>query len=142
MPEDLPEKVMVTFAGDDPVHVRCIDGRVELTLSFAELDDGDRIWHDFQITVYYQPRLEGLRLEFFRDGAIELSGDAYAGRAAIGLRGIFAKVFSSRRTLKFEPAIDRRNAALATLEFNSAVVDNGWISVSVADSSRSVGHSH
>ncbi|MEX2137947.1 MAG: hypothetical protein WD894_01710 [Pirellulales bacterium] len=133
MPEDLPENVVVTFAAEDPVHVRCIDGRVEVTLSFAELDDGHRVWYDFQITVYYHPRLEGLRLEFFRHGPIELSGEAYAGRAAIGLRGIFAKVFSSRRTLKFEPAIDRRNAALATLEFNSALVDNGWISVTVAD---------
>ena len=133
MPEDLPENVVVTFAANDPVRVRFIEGRVEVTVAIAELDDGHRAWYDFQITVYYTPRREGLHLEFFRDGPIELSGDAYAGRAAIGLRGIFAKVFSSRRTLKFEPAPNPQNAALATLEFSSAIVDNGWISVTVAD---------
>jgi hypothetical protein len=134
MPEDMPENVLVTFAANDPVRVRFIEGRIEVTVAIAELDDGHRAWYDFQITVYYMPRREGLRLEFFRDGPIELSGDRYAGRAAIGLRGIFAKVFSSRRTLKFEPATNPQNSALARLEFNSALVDNGWISITVADS--------
>jgi hypothetical protein len=135
IPEDLPENVVVTFAAKDPVRMRFVEGRVEVTVAIAELDDGHRAWYDFQITVYYQPHREGLRLEFIRDGAIELSGEAYAGRAAIGLRGIFAKVFSSRRTLKLEPKVNPENAALATLEFSSAIVDNGWISVTVADRS-------
>ncbi len=139
LPDDLPEDVLVTFAAKDPLRVRCVDGRVEMTVAIAELDDGRRGWYDFQITVYYHPRLEGLRMEFFRDGPIELTGEAYAGRAAIGLRGIFAKVFSSRRTLKIEPEIGAQNPRLAALEFNSALVDNGWISVSVADRTGSVG---
>jgi hypothetical protein len=139
LPDDLPEDVLVTFAAKDPVRVRCVDGRVEVTVAIAELDDGRRGWYDFQVTVYYHPRREGLRLEFFRDGPIELTGEAYAGRAVIGLRGIFAKVFSSRRTLKIEPQIAAQHPRLATLEFNSAMVDNGWISVSVADRNESVG---
>jgi hypothetical protein len=133
LPEDLPENVSITFAEEDPLRVRCGDGRVELTLAVAELDDGRRAWHDFEITVFYRPHREGLRLEFSREGAIELSGEAYKGRTEVVLRGIFAKVFSHRRKLTFDPANDNPNPAFATLAFSSALVDNGWISITVAD---------
>ncbi|HJS07297.1 MAG TPA: hypothetical protein VJ809_06535 [Pirellulales bacterium] len=133
LPEDLPEQVSITFAEKDPLRVRCTDGRVELTLAVAELDEGRRAWHDFQITVFYRPHREGLRLEFAREGAIELSGEAYKGRTEVVLRGIFAKVFSHRRKLTFDPASENPNPALATLAFSTALVDNGWISITVAD---------
>jgi hypothetical protein len=133
LPEDLPENVSITFAETDPLRVRCVDGRVELTLAVAELDEGRRVWHDFEITVFYRPHRDGLRLEFAREGAIELSGEGYKGRTEVVLRGIFAKVFSHRRKLTFDPAKDNPNPALATLAFSSALVDNGWISITVAD---------
>jgi hypothetical protein len=133
LPEDLPERVSITFAEQDPLRVRCTDGRVELTLAVAELDDGRRVWHDFEITVFYRPHREGLRLEFAREGAIELSGEAYKGRTEVVLRGIFAKVFSHRRKLTFDPASDNPTPAWETLTFSSALVDNGWISITVAD---------
>jgi hypothetical protein len=136
LPEDLPENVSITFAEKDPLRVRSSDGRVELTLAVAELDEGRRVWHDFEITVFYRPHVEGLRLEFAREGAIELSGEAYKGRTEVVLRGIFAKVFSHRRKLTFDPTTDNPNPALATLAFSSALVDNGWISITVADAKR------
>jgi hypothetical protein len=136
LPDDLPENVVVTFADEDPVRVRCHQGRVEVKLAIAELDQGERFWHDFEITVYFRPRYEGLRLAFVRDGAIELGGEGHAGRTEIVLRGIFAKVFSQRRKLEVAPQIGPDRPALAALEFSSAVVDNGWISITVADRAK------
>jgi hypothetical protein len=133
LPDDLPENVSITFAENDPLRVRCGDGRVQLTLAVAELDEGRRVWNDFEITVFYKPHREGMRLEFARDGAIELSGEGYKGRTEIVLRGIFAKVFSHRRKLTFDPAMENPSPALATLAFSSALVDNGWISITVAN---------
>jgi hypothetical protein len=99
------------------------------------LDDGRHFWQDFEVTVFYRPQCEGLRLEFARDGAIELGGE-YAGRTEFVLRGIFAKVFSQRRKLVLEPSSDRPLPGLATLAFSSALVDNGWISITVAERKR------
>jgi hypothetical protein len=133
LPDDLPEDVVVTFAEEEPLHVRFHEGRVEIQLTIAELDQGGRLWNDFGITAFYRPQRSGLRLEFVRDGAVELTGEGYTGRTEFVLRGIFAKVFSPRRKLVIEPQIGPDRPALANLEFSSAVVDNGWISVTLAD---------
>ena len=63
------------------------------------------------------PQINGLSLEFARDGTIDLGGEGHEGRTEVILRGIFAKVFSQKRKLKFAPKIDPSNHALAGLHF-------------------------
>ena len=43
------EDVKITFAAKDAVHVRCNDGRLEITLAIARLSKGARKWKDFQV---------------------------------------------------------------------------------------------
>jgi hypothetical protein len=136
IPDDLPENVTLTFADEDPVRVRCQNGRVELCLAMAEIDQGKRAWYDFEVTVYYRPQTDGLSLEFARDGTIDLGGEGHEGRTEVILRGIFAKVFSQKRKLKFAPKVDPSKRAVAGLHFSSALVDTGWISITVADQAR------
>jgi hypothetical protein len=131
--DELPEGVVLTFADDDPVRIHCIDGRIELTLAFAELQQGRRVWYDVEALVSLRPQADGLRLELVRAGPIELLGEAYAGRPEIVLRGIFAKVFPAGMKASIEPPFNRLGPVAATLRFDSTVVDNGWISLTVAD---------
>lgn len=131
--DDVPEDVTVTFADADAIQVWCEEGRIGLTLSIAEISSEERSWNDFLVTVYYRPKYQGLELEFVRDGTIEISGDGHRGKANVVLRGIFAKAFSRERTMKFAPAAATPNPKLSRLAFSSAVVENGWISVTVAD---------
>jgi hypothetical protein len=131
--DDLPEDVSVTFAEEDPIRLHFDHGRVEVVIAIDEIQQRDRAWYDIEAVAWYRPQIDGLRLEFVRDGAVELVSEEHRGRTEIVLRGIFNKVFSSKRKLKIEPAINPQNEALARLEFSSAVVENGWVSVTVAE---------
>ena len=74
------EDVTITFASHDAVRVRCVDGRIEITLSIAKLAKPPRKWKDFQVRAYYRPEVHGRSVEFARDGVIQLIGRVNAGR--------------------------------------------------------------
>ena len=56
VPSDLPDDVSITFARHDPVHVRCQDGVIRVTLAVANLHQRGRSWHDFAISAMYAPK--------------------------------------------------------------------------------------
>ena len=53
------EDVKISFAAKDAVHVRCNDGRLEITLAIARLSKGSRKWKDFQVRAFYRPVVQG-----------------------------------------------------------------------------------
>ncbi len=68
------EDVKITFAAKDAVHVRCNDGRVEITLAIARLSKGARKWKDFQVRAFYRPVVQGRSVDLARDGIVQLIG--------------------------------------------------------------------
>ena len=90
------EDVKITFAGQDAIHVRCVGGRLELTLSVAKLSKGARKWKDFQVRTYYRPEVKGRSIELARDGIVQLLGPRLSTGSQIALRGVFSKVFSQK----------------------------------------------
>ena len=129
-PDDLPAAVRVTFSRNDPIHVRCGDGRLELILHIAEIRDGRRHWRDFEVSAFYRPVAGGLAAEFERDGVIELGG-RYKGKPEIALRGIFSKVLSRERKLDLLPGTLAADPRLAGLEVTQLVVEDGWIGTAI-----------
>ncbi|MHB1037323.1 MAG: hypothetical protein ACYC35_22595 [Pirellulales bacterium] len=130
-PDSVPEDVRVTFAAQDAVRVRCDEGRVEVTLSIAELVASSQRWYDFTVRVYYRLESSGLNLELARDETIQLIGKRISMRSQIALRGIFSKTFPKDRRLRLTPEPWTTDARLAGLEVIQLVIEDGWIGVAI-----------
>ncbi len=130
LPDDLPEGVNITFAAEQPLHVRCDDDRLVLALHIAEIRQGKHRWHDFEVRAAYKPKTDGLAAVLERDGAIELGGQ-YQGRPEVTLRGIFSKVLSHERRLDLIPKSIADDPRLADLQVTQLLMDDGWIALSI-----------
>jgi hypothetical protein len=126
------DDVLIMFAPKNAVRVRCIDGRIEITVSIAKLAKESRSWKDFQVRAFYRPEVNGRSAELARDGVIELSGRRLNTGAQIVLRGVFSRAFSKTTPWKLTPERLLTDPALADTSITQFVVDDGWIGVALA----------
>ena len=136
LPDDSPDDVVVTFAAEDAIVLRCDDGLLEINLAFARLKHDRKSWRDFGIRAMYRPAPAGMELLWERDGTVELTGERYQGRTEFGLRGILSKIFPKDRPLNLTPAEVVANPGLAGLAITQCVADDGWVGVAVGRSRR------
>ncbi len=125
------EDVSITFAAANAVTVRCQEGRVGITISIDRLRHERRAWRDFQAHAFYRPETGGLTAELARDGVVQLSGDRLPLGSQIALRGIFVRIFSSRRPWELLPTAVAENPKLADLEVTQFAIDDGWIGLAL-----------
>lgn len=130
-PEEYPADLRITFAKRDAVTARFDEGRIELTLGIAELRRYPKTWRDFQVRVYYRPRVSGLDVRFARDGTVQLRSEHFGREPQIALRGIFSKVFSHDRELTFINPRMISDPRLAGLSVTQCVLTDGWIGLSL-----------
>lgn len=128
-PDD--EDVSITFAADNAVTVRCQEGRVGISISIDRLRHERRAWRDFQVQAFYRPETGGLTAELARDGVVQLSGERLPLGSQIALRGIFVRIFSSRRPWDLLPPAVADNPKLADLEVTQFAIDDGWIGLAL-----------
>jgi len=122
------EDVKITFAARDAVHVRCYDGRMEITLAIARLSNGAYKWKNFQVRAFYRPVVRGRSVDLARDGIVQLIG---VRTAQLGLRGVFLKVFSQKEPLHATPESFVKNPKLDGVVVTQFVVDDGWIGAAI-----------
>jgi hypothetical protein len=134
-PEDLPEGVEIAFAKTEPLRIHCTGGRIELAINIAEIRQGKRRWHDFEVRAAYRPDPHGLAADFQRDGSIELGGQ-YKGKTEVALRGIFSKVLSRDRKISLLPTSITTDPRLANLQVTQLVVEDGWIGMAIGPTGR------
>jgi hypothetical protein len=130
-PEEYPTDLRITFAKRDAITARFDEGRIELTLGIAELDRFPKVWRNFQVRVYYRPRVNGLDVRFARDGTVQLRSEHFGREPQIALRGIFSKVFSHDRELIFVDSRALSDPRLAGLSVTQCVLTDGWIGLSI-----------
>ena len=118
------------------MRVRCTEGRIELVLNIAEIRQGKRRWHDFEVRAAYRPEMHGLAADFQRDGSIELGGQ-YKGKTEVALRGIFSKVLSRERKINLLPSVVADDPRLADLQVTQLVVEDGWIGMAIGPTASS-----
>jgi hypothetical protein len=135
VPEDLPERVFVTFADEDPVRVDCQDGRVKLTIRLRELmQEGTRNrWTNFTVVAYYTPSADQLDANLRRESIIELIGDRQplALGQRLALSGIFNKVLSRNRELHVINKQIAESPQLRDQQVTQFVIHDGWIGVAL-----------
>jgi hypothetical protein len=125
--EDLPDDVWVKFAPRNAVRLRCEEGRVEVTFSFAELVSGSQHWRNFTVRTHYRPQAEGLDPRFVRDTTIYFDGKGVRGKPVPVLRAIFSKVLSKNRDLRMLSQTVTGDPRLKGLAITQFVVEDGWI---------------
>ncbi len=125
------EDVKISFAVKDAVHVRCNDGRLEITLAIARLSKGSRRWKDFQVRAFYRPVVQGRSVDLARDGVVQLIGARMGISAQIALRGVFSKVFSQKEPIHATPESFVKNPKLEGVVVTQFVVNDGWIAAAI-----------
>jgi hypothetical protein len=125
--DELPEGVHMKFAEHDAVRLRCEDGRVEVTLAFAEFSDASHRWRNFTVRTHYRPEAENLDPRFVRDTTIYLDGKSLKGKPQVLLRTIFSKVLSRNRDLRMLSEKVTSDPRMKGLQVTQFVVEDGWI---------------
>jgi hypothetical protein len=132
VPEEMPQGITVEFAPHDPLKIEFVDGRVLVTMRFAEISaKGGGRWTNFWVRGEYVPQLDGLKATLAREGIVYLGSLEGHPRLTLGerfaLRGIFTKVLSKKRKLNLTPEAIQTNEKLQDLCISQFAVEDGWI---------------
>ncbi|TWT39596.1 hypothetical protein Enr8_12960 [Blastopirellula retiformator] len=130
--DQVPEGVEVVFADENPIEIRIQDGKVEMAIAIAELANGSRVYRNFRVFVAYVPQINGLRAELVREGTIKLDGSELGFGGQIALRGVFAKVFSKKRSLPIIPPQVADDKRLEQFELTQLAFYDGWVALSIS----------
>jgi hypothetical protein len=125
------EDITFTFAPRHAARIRCLDGKVVLTVAIARLVRDGQVYEDFQVRAVYTPQARGLVAELVRDDVIQLAGSRLNTRSQIALRGIFSKAFSKHKPWKLLPDRITQNPRMAGLAVTQLVVEDGWLGIAL-----------
>ena len=129
--DNLRDDVFLKFADRDAVRARALEGRVELTLSMAELRAEGGRYRNFVVRVYYRPDENSTSGELVRDGVVQLIGQGLGPKAQIALRGIFSKTFSKQRRFRLLPPKFAKDEQLADVGITQMVIQDGWLGMGI-----------
>ncbi len=125
------DDVKITFASKDALHVHCVDGRIEITLSIAKLTKSPRKFKDFQVRAFYRPEVRGRSVDLVRDGIVQLNCPRMSTGSQIALRGVFSKVFSQKEPVHVTPETFVHNPKLDGVVVTQLSIDDGWIGAAI-----------
>lgn len=128
---NLRDDVFLKFAPHDAVRARALEGRVELTLSLAELRAEGSRYRNFVVRVHYRPDDASTSGELARDGVVQLIGQGLGPKAQIALRGVFSKTFSKDRRFRLLPQRFAKEDQLSDVGITQMVIQDGWLGMGI-----------
>lgn len=125
------------FTEQDAVQFRIIDGRLEVMLALASLQQEGRQIRNFVVHAFYAPVVDGLNAELVRDGALGIEGRFSSGDRA-RLHNVFNSVLAAERRLPIVRLADPVDPRLDGLMITQLVLEDGWVGLAVGpqDSGR------
>jgi hypothetical protein len=124
------DNVEITFASYNPIVVRFVDGRLELTISIAALRIDRTTHRNFQAIVRYTPAYDS-------DGMLILQRDNYISlinvRAQFVMRAIFGKIFPVNRPFLLVPKVLEDEPQFAYLTTGHCRIENGWFAIALVE---------
>lgn len=130
-PEDIPDTVIVQFADEEAIRVRCDDGKLMVTMRFTELKDGRFKRKDFAVRAFYVPASDQLNANLVREGAVQIIGDRLRFGEPLALRTVFSKVLSENRPFNLINKRLSEDTHLTDCHVNQFVINDGWIGVGI-----------
>ncbi|MGQ9913972.1 MAG: hypothetical protein ACUVQQ_06460 [Thermogutta sp.] len=121
---------VITFAARNAARVEFREGRLTVVLSVANLAAPPYRWEDFEVRAHYRPEVVDDRVQFVRDGVVQLVGPMDM-RSQIALRGVFSKTFSKSRPWRLSAGFLKEHPGLADLTISQLELENGWLGVAI-----------
>jgi hypothetical protein len=122
------DDVAITFASYNPVVVRFVDGRAELTISIAALRLGRQTHRNFKVIVWYKPAYDS-------SGHLVLERDGYIGlmnvREQFVIRAVFGKIFPVSRPFPLVPKALEDNLEYDYLTTGHCRIEKGWFALAL-----------
>jgi hypothetical protein len=129
------DDVVVTFASYNPVVVRFVDGRAELTISIAALRLGRQTHRNFKVIVWYKPAYNS-------SGRLVLERDGYIGlinvREQFVLRAAFGKIFPVSRPFPLEPKVLKNDPQFDYVTMGHCRIEKGWFALALVEKPKMV----
>jgi hypothetical protein len=128
------DHVEVMFAPYNPMVVRFVDGRIELTISLAALRLMGKMHRNFQVIVRYKPAYDSAgRLVLERDGYISLVNV----REQFVMRATFGKIFPVSRPLPLVPKVLEDDPQFDYLTTGHCRIEKGWFALALVEKPES-----
>ena len=124
------DHVEVMFASYNPMVVRFVDGRVELTISLSALRLMGKMHRNFQVIVRYKPAYDSAgNLVLERDGYISLINV----REQFVMRATFGKIFPVSRPLPLVPKVLEDDPQFDYLTTGHCRLEKGWFALALIE---------
>jgi hypothetical protein len=124
------DDVEIMFAPYNPLTVRFIDGRIELTIKIASMRLLKQTHRNFKVIVRYKPAADA-------DGKMVLERDGYISlinvRAQIVMRAVFGKIFPASRTQPLTPKFLENAPQFDYLTVRHCRIQNGWFAAALTE---------
>ena len=121
----------ITFASYNPLVVRFVDNRVELTISIASLRLSRKTHHDFQVVVRYKPGYDSEgHLVLERDGSISLPNVV---QEQVIMRAAFGKIFPVSRPFPLVPKVLETDSQFDYLTTGHCRIEKGWFAIALVE---------
>jgi hypothetical protein len=118
------------FAQHDAVRFHIDDGRLELTLALAGVEQGGRTMRNVLVHAYYVPVVKGIEAELVRDGSLGIEGRLSSSQRA-RLHNVFDSVLPSERRLPILHLENPEDPRLVGLMITQLVLEDGWVGLAV-----------
>ena len=126
------DDVEVTFAAHNPIAVRFVDGRIELTISIAALRLLRQTHRDFQVIVRYKSAYDAQGRQILeRDGYISLVNINV--REQVVLRAVFGKIFPVSRPFPLIPKVLEEDSQFNYLTTGHCRIEKGWFALALVE---------
>ena len=131
IPENDYDQVVIAFADLNPVGVRFLQDRVELSLNLKRLQADDRAWENFCVIAGYVPDVtpEGIPCLVHR-GTVQLDGRLSLKQQVV-LRTIFSKILLQAETIPLRPKLFDNDERFADLATGCVRIENGWFAIAL-----------
>ncbi len=133
-PTETRQDTVFQFAAEDAVQVRIDGGRLDLTISFANVECQGDAMQDVVVHAYYTPKVNGLNAELVRDGSLGIEGRFGSGDRA-RLHNLFNRVLPAERHLPIVQIDNPKDKRFQGLMITQLVLEDGWVGLAVGPSS-------
>ena len=125
------DHVIIAFADLNPVGIRFLQNRVELSLNLKRLQVDDRSWENFCVIADYVPEVtpEGIPSLVHR-GTVQLDGRLTLSQQVV-LRTIFSKIFLHAERIPLRPKLFDNDDRFVGLATGHVRINNGWIAIAL-----------
>jgi hypothetical protein len=123
------DEVQIAFAKYNPIIVRFVDGRIEISIAIESLKIQRQTYRHFKVVVRYRPALtnDG-ELVLKRDPVINLIN---ASRGQLVLRTAFTTIFPPNRSFSLKPQFLKNDSRFAGLTTGHCRLEKGWFAVAL-----------